>query len=193
MLLLQVVDHYRKMVRKSNQFKAETEEEKPQKKPGKVRSGFFSDLWGNPNLKRVVGFSLVLFSLYLIIAFTSYFVTWFSGSNDDIFSGISGSRILADSSVQAHNWGGRFGASLANKFIKDWVGIAAYLIAFLLTLFGIRQLAGFSPLPLGKTFRITTVVILWLPALLGLLYGSDDFRIDRIIEKPKPFRLNDEV
>lgn len=164
------------MAKQSNQLRtepgpgAEASKKKSKKKERKPLFWFLKD----DRFIKVAGLFLLLFSIYLLFAFISYFVTWFSEYKDDVFSNVSWKRILTDSSLNVQNWTGRLGAALSQKFIKDWFGASAFLGALWTLLAGIRLTFGQALLPMGKTFRITLVLMLWFPTLFGLIYGLDD-------------------
>jgi S-DNA-T family DNA segregation ATPase FtsK/SpoIIIE len=76
--------------------------------------------------KLTLGIFLVLFSLYLYLAFISYFFTW---KTDQSFEW---SRVFSGPETMVDNWAGKFGAFLANKFINHWFGIASAVLPFIL-------------------------------------------------------------
>jgi len=115
--------------------------------------------------KLTLGIFLILFSLYLYLAFISYFFTW---KTDQSFEW---SRVFSGPEVMVDNWGGKFGAYLANKFINHWFGIASALLPFISLITGLR-LINIRTLPLGKTSRILLVGTILLSIILSFLFGD---------------------
>jgi DNA segregation ATPase FtsK/SpoIIIE, S-DNA-T family len=115
--------------------------------------------------KLTLGIFFVLFSLYLYLAFISYFFTWKTDQSFDWSRVFSGPEIMVD------NWAGKFGAYLANKFINNWFGIASAVLPFILLITGLRLL-NIRTLPLGKTSRILLVGTILLSIILSFLFGD---------------------
>ena len=112
-----------------------------------------------------LGIFFVLFSLYLYLAFVSYFFTWKTDQSFDW------SRVFSGPDVMVDNWAGKFGAFLANKFMNHWFGIASAFLPFILMILGLR-LINIRTLPLGKTTRILIVGTILLSIVLSFLFGD---------------------
>jgi S-DNA-T family DNA segregation ATPase FtsK/SpoIIIE len=115
--------------------------------------------------KVTLGIFLVLFSIYLYLAFTSYFFTWKTDQSFEWSRVFSGPEIIVD------NWAGKFGAFLANKFINHWFGIASAFLPFNLLITGLR-LVNIRTVPIGKTSRILLVGTILLSVILSFLFGD---------------------
>ena len=115
--------------------------------------------------KLTLGIFLVLFSLYLYLAFISYFFTWKTDQSFEWTRVFSGPEIMVD------NWAGKFGAFLANKFINHWFGIASAVLPFILLISGLR-LINIRTLPLGKTSRILLLGTILLSIILSFMFGD---------------------
>ena len=115
--------------------------------------------------KLTLAIFFVLFSLYLYLAFTSYFFTWKTDQSFEWSRVFSGPEIIVD------NWAGKFGAFLANKFINHWFGIASVVLPFILLIAGLR-LINIRPLPLGKTSRILLLGTILLSIILSFMFGD---------------------
>jgi len=113
---------------------------------------------------RIMGFFFLLSGVFLLLAFTSYFMSWKLDSN--VLDNNSAGYIF-DSSVTVHNWTGKLGAWFAHIFINRGIGIAAYLLLFLMILTGFRLTTGIALLPFGKAFRYSLLGILWISVTLG--------------------------
>jgi S-DNA-T family DNA segregation ATPase FtsK/SpoIIIE len=134
------------------------------KKRNRRRKKYFSFL-SDERFKLTSGIFLVLFSLYLYLAFTSYFFTW---KTDQSFEW---SRVFSGPEVMVDNWAGKFGAFLANKFINHWFGIASAVLPFILLITGLR-LINIRTMPLGKTTRILLVGTILLSIILSFMFGD---------------------
>jgi len=108
---------------------------------------------------RITGFFIILLTAYLLLAFTSYLISWKADSN---ILDNNDASFLIDSSVSVHNWTGKLGAWMAHFFIKRGVGIASYLILLVMFLAGFRLTTGLRLLPFSRTFRYAILGILWI-------------------------------
>ena len=106
----------------------------------------------------ILGLFLMLFSLFLCIAFISFFFSW---QEDQ-----SGLQKLADKTVESKNLLGKIGASLSNFFIYKGFGLAAFTIAFQFFLSGFYIL-------IQK--KISRIIISWNWGLLIMLWISISF------------------
>ena len=88
----------------------------------------------NKNNKKIVSAFLILFSLYLFIAFTSFFSQW--QADDNLVSGKNISDLISEKRVS--NIMGGLGAYLSYILVKNWFGIAAYFIPILTLLCGLK-------------------------------------------------------
>src|SRR5690348_7268933 len=74
---------------------------------------------------KIFGAFCLLISIFLFIAFISYFFTW-KEDQDKVFRG--GAGILFDSDIKVANLLGRLGSYLSHFFIYKGFGIASLLI-----------------------------------------------------------------
>jgi S-DNA-T family DNA segregation ATPase FtsK/SpoIIIE len=134
---------------KKNNLKNTLKEEPAEGKPNKPKkekasssnasskSSFaerFSNLFAfaqNEQFQKIFGLTLLLFSVYLAIAFTSFVFTW-EVDQDKVLGN------LFSPEVTVENWLGKLGALLAHVFIHKWFGIASYIIAFAAFISGLR-------------------------------------------------------
>ena len=153
-----------------NQFKKDSQETN-QKKEKKVFFGnFFQSLTNftvSERLKKITGLSLLLFSFYLLIAFTSFLFTW-QNDQDKVFYNTW--DLLFDTDLLVENWLGKLGAVLAHFFVHNLFGLVSYLFTFLFFITGFKVLTGTSILPIGKSFRYSFFSILWVSVALGFLF-----------------------
>ena len=88
------------------------------------------------NNQKIFAAVLILTSLYLIIAFVSFFFEW--QADDSLVSGKDLSDIITDKKI--NNSIGGLGAYIANLLVKLWFGIAAFFIPFFSLLAGLKIL-----------------------------------------------------
>ncbi len=163
-----------------NQFKTESTdnqktEEKVKKKKKKIfKSGgekikatgnFFKD----DRTKNVIGIFFILFSAILLIALSSFLFTW---EADQSKLEVSISDFLFNADLKAENWLGKFGAAISHLFIFKWFGVASFLFVGLFFLIGFKILFKISLLPLGKSFRISFFLIIFLSLLLSFFFNQ---------------------
>ena len=88
------------------------------------KTGRIKTLLKNERINFTIGIVLVIFSLYLAIAFISFL---FTGSADQ--SKIENLSISELSSIKndIQNWTGALGAYLSNLLINRWMGISAFI------------------------------------------------------------------
>ena len=98
---------------------------------GKVKAFF-----GNERTRLAMGVVLMLFAAYLFLSFLSFFFT--AGASDQ--NRVVNYTIMenAHSPLSIKNAGKAVGASLANFFISDGVGVAALIIVWWLFVIGLR-------------------------------------------------------
>jgi len=151
------------MAKKTNSLKnnKSSAPRKPTKKkrsnPVKSLSAFFK----NDKLHRITGLFLLLFSIILVIAITSYFLSW--KSDDYLKSG-----------DEARNWIGYSGRAISKLFVEHWFGIASFGFPWLFFIFGIKLLLKKNIVPLWKSTRLTILGMVWLSLTLGYFWGEND-------------------
>ncbi len=134
---------------------------KKQKEQGSGKLALLRD----ERFRLTLGIFLVLFSLYLYLTFISYFFTW---KTDQSFEW---SRVFSGPELVVDNWGGKFGAYLANKFINHWFGLASYLLPFILFVLGLRMIR-IKTFRIGKTIRNCLLGTILLSIILSFLFGD---------------------
>lgn len=117
------------------------------------------------NQQRIVlGFLLVLFSIALLVAFVSFFV---SGQIDQ-----SAVQELTNRNEEVQNWLGKFGAYLADLFIYQGFGIASFLFVRLLFLTGMYLVLNLSIRKLKGVWFWDLFAIIIVSILFGFFATS---------------------
>ncbi len=168
-----------------NRFKSDTPEEKSSKKRDKKTTvkkntlsdkkrsiSKYTDFVKNEKTTQVVGIGLILTSAVLLLAFTSFLFTW---KADQSKVDTSFWDYYKESSMQAENWLGEFGATISHQFIYDWFGIASFLFVVLSFLIGFRILFKVSLLPIFKTLKYSMFGLIWLSLFFGFFFDGDLF------------------
>ncbi|WP_374330650.1 DNA translocase FtsK 4TM domain-containing protein [Soonwooa sp.] len=117
-----------------------------------------------PKSRIVTGILLFCIAGMMSIAFVSYLMNW---KADQSQAGTMGDRHIKSSNVL-----GKIGDWLGNLFIFDSIGVAAFIIPFLLMVFGfiILKKNYFKP---WKTISHSLFFICWLPIFLGIVTKGD--------------------
>ena len=142
--------------------KTKTTKQKAEKKPRFQKTKAF---FNNRQTHTVFGLFLTLFSIFLIIAFFSFFFSWQADQ--------STLTQFADKSVETKNLLGKIGATLSNFFIYEGFGIAAFIIPILLFISGLFWLFKIPFRRVVKTWNWGLVIMLWFSITLGFV--SDKF------------------
>ncbi|QNJ99052.1 DNA translocase FtsK [Constantimarinum furrinae] len=114
--------------------------------------------------KIILGSFLFLLGIALIFSFISYVFTW---QTDQSTIGL-----LSERELESENWLNKFGAYLGNLFIYDGFGVAAFILAFLITLTGVYYFFDYAKKQLFKFWFWGILVMLWLCVFLGF-FTSD--------------------
>ena len=143
---------------------AKEKKEKPQEKEqasNETKKKFFQD----ERYRAIPGIILLLFSIFMELAFISHLFTW---KYDQSFTW---QNIFSDADVVVENWAGKMGARMANLFMNDWFGVASLAIPIILFLGGLRFL-NVRMAPLRRTTRLVLFGIIILSLTLGYLFGN---------------------
>jgi DNA segregation ATPase FtsK/SpoIIIE, S-DNA-T family len=134
------------------------------KKTGEAgKTSFFRD----ERLKIILGVLLIFLSLFMLLAFISYFFTW---REDQSFAEFQ--KVFTGPDIKVENWTGKAGAWLTYTiFDKYGFGIASFGLPFLLFISGLR-LFKIRMFPLRKTFRIVIFSMIILSITLGYAEGG---------------------
>lgn len=133
--------------------------------------------FSSAKFKKLIGVLLVFTALYLLMAFTSFFINWFSQITDDIFTNMPASQLFTDVEMNIRNWTGNLGAFMAQFLVKEGFGLGAYYLVIILFSIGIQLGTGISLLKPWPMWKYGFFSLLWLPLLLSMLFQSDPYNI----------------
>ncbi|MPS64499.1 MULTISPECIES: FtsK/SpoIIIE family DNA translocase [Chryseobacterium] len=107
------------------------------------------------------GLVFILFSIILTFSFISYLMNWKSDQSQ--------AGTMLDKTIKSSNLFGKVGDWLGNIFIFESIGIASFIIAFLVFVFGtlILKKNYFKP---WKTIGHSLFFICWLPIFFGAAF-----------------------
>lgn len=152
-----------------------TAEEKPVKKikqrkekPAPAGNSRLLDLIRSERTHQFAGLFLLLISVFLVIAFSSYFFTW---KHDQSLVMGSWFDLFIYSDKQVDNWLGKLGAIMAHQFMYVWFGISAFVLAMLSFLGGFRILFKANLLPVQKTLRYSAFTLFFIPPALSFIFS----------------------
>ncbi|PKQ62268.1 cell division protein FtsK [Labilibaculum filiforme] len=116
--------------------------------------------------KPLIGIALSLFTIYVGLAFVSFF---FTGGADQSKLDIKWLELITDSKVRVENWTGKTGAYISNLFINKGFGIASFSFLYLLVVLTLR-VWGLKIQSLRKTIIYTLLFCIWFSVLMSFLF-----------------------
>ena len=145
--------------------KTKKEETSASKEPGLI-ANFIRD----ERTFKISGMLLIVVSVFLLIAFTSYFFTW---KNDQNLVCGSWFDLIFHKGNKVDNWLGKFGAIISHQFMYNWFGIASYTFVLLSLIPGFKILFDIELLPFKKTLRYSFFSLLFIPAFCSYLVWNN--------------------
>lgn len=144
--------------------KLDKETERTPSSPSKIIA-----IFKNETVHFVIGLMLVIFSVYLLLAFSSFF---FTGAADQsiIDSGNPADLSVVDNHVK--NYAGSRGAQLASYLINDCFGISSFFILVFLAVAGLKLMLCTCRTTVEMVYRMYLVVGLVLRFLWICFYGA---------------------
>jgi DNA segregation ATPase FtsK/SpoIIIE, S-DNA-T family len=128
----------------------------------------------NRRTNLTTGALLILFSIYQLLSFISYFFTWRSDQTLVLNKGFFG-LVFNTEEVEIANHLGKAGAYISHQFIYEWFGLASFLFPMLFFISGIYLLFRIKLLPLKKTFTKSMVGIVVISLILGIFTSEKSF------------------
>lgn len=131
-------------------------------------SGKFVALFKNETIHFVLGLVLVIFSVYLLLAFSSFF---FTGAADQSIIDSGNPQDLAATTNHVKNYAGSRGAQLASYLINDCFGVSSFFILVFLAVAGLK-LMRVRIVRLWKWFIGCALLLIWFSVFLGFAFMS---------------------
>ncbi|KAB1159698.1 DNA translocase FtsK [Tenacibaculum aiptasiae] len=157
--------------------KTTVQKKQPKTNLFKKVSSFFS----NRQNQTITGAFLILFSIFLTVAFISFFFSW---QEDQ-----STLTQFADKKIPTKNLLGKIGAKLSNFFIYKGFGLGSFLIPLTLFLTGSRVLLQANLKRILPSWNWGLLIMLWISTALGfvekknaLLSGVIGFELNEYLQ-----------
>ncbi|WP_291528484.1 FtsK/SpoIIIE family DNA translocase [Bacteroides sp. UBA939] len=128
---------------------------------GKIRA-----IFKNETIHFVVGLILVIFSVYLLLAFSSFF---FTGATDQSIIDGGNAQELASTNNGVKNYAGSRGAQLASYLINDCFGVSSFFILVFLAVAGLK-LMRVRVVRLWKWFIGCSLLLIWFSVFFGFVF-----------------------
>lgn len=127
--------------------------------------------------KTLIGIGFIVFSFFLLLAFTTYFLSW-----KEDFSLVANKSLwsLIQANEAVDNRLGKLGAYLAHLLVYRSFGISALLFVPFFFLVGSKILGAFKEVKLKKVFRHLIWALVLLPLFFSTLLSSGEFVGGRI-------------
>lgn len=141
-------------------------EKEPEKK--KISNNKITGILKNETFHFIIGLVMVIFSVYLLLAFTSFFFT--GGADQSILENPDPGQL---SSINNHikNYAGTRGAQLAAYLINDCFGIASYLMVIFLAIAGMKLMKAYH-FRVWKWFMCCSLLLIWFSIFLGFIFSG---------------------
>lgn len=134
--------------------------------PQPASTNKFIAFFRNESIHFVVGLVLVIFSVYLLLAFSSFF---FTGAADQSIVDSGNAQDLAAVNNHVKNYAGSRGAQLASYLINDCFGVSSFFILLFLAVAGLK-LMKVRVVRLWKWFIACSLLLIWGSVLLGFAF-----------------------
>ncbi len=121
---------------------------------------------------KITGALSLLISIFLFIAFISYFFTW----KEDQDKVAQGAGLLFDNDIRVNNLLGRLGAYISHFFIYKGFGAASLLICTFFFVVGVNLLFTRRVFSISRNLKYVTVGLLVLSVSLTFIFSNSNFR-----------------
>ena len=123
---------------------------------------------GNETVHFIIGLMLVIFSVYLLLAFSSFF---FTGAADQSILENGSAQELASVNNGIKNYAGSRGAQLTNYLINDCFGISSFFILLFLGVAGLK-LMKVRVVNLWRWFISCSLLLVWFSVFFGFAFAA---------------------
>lgn len=123
-------------------------------------------LFRNETIHFIIGLFLVIFSVYLLLAFSSFF---FTGAADQSIIDSGNPQELASVDNKVKNYAGSRGAQLASYLINDCFGISSFFILVFLAVAGLK-LMRVRNFRLWRWFIGCSLLLIWFSLFFGFAF-----------------------
>ncbi|MDR0658671.1 MAG: DNA translocase FtsK [Mediterranea sp.] len=120
----------------------------------------------NETVHFVLGLALVIFAVYLLLAFSSFF---FTGAADQSILDKADPQELSSINNGVRNYAGSRGAQLAGYLIDDCFGLASFFLLIFLAVAGLK-LMRVRAFRLWKWFMCCSLLLVWFSIFFGFAF-----------------------
>ena len=142
--------------------------------PKKISKNRFTTFFKSETTHFVIGLISVIFSVYLLLAFISFF---FTGAADQSILDNQQPGELMQTTNHVKDYAGARGAQLAEFLINECFGIAACFIILFLAVAGMKMIKAYQ-FRVWKWFMSCSILLVWFSITLGFIFDgtfSDSF------------------
>ena len=148
--------------------KKKTEKTEKAKEPKEIKTNRATEIAKSETTHFVIGLISVIFAVYLLLAFTSFF---FTGAADQSILHHQQPGELMQTANNVKNYAGARGAQVSEYLINECFGIAAYFIVLFLSVLGMRLMRAYQ-FRIWKWFMSCTVMMIWFSICFGFLFDG---------------------
>ncbi len=163
----------RKTVLKNRSIKAESTPKtsaKAQKSKAPKKRGTLSKIAGDSRTPKIIGFGLVVISLFILVSSVSYYS---SHTHDAVLLESSTALSSDQANTQYHNSLGKTGAVISNFFVKKGFGFAIFIPIVLLGLWGAKILKKSLPLNMTSLWLKGAFLAFWICIAMSFPFLSE--------------------
>ena len=136
--------------------------------PKEIKENKFTHFTKNETTHFVIGLICVIFAVYLLLAFTSFF---FTGAADQSILNHQEPGELMQTANNVKNYAGARGAQVSEYFINECFGVASYFIVLFLAVLGMKLMRAYQ-FRIWKWFMSCTITMIWLSIALGYVFDG---------------------
>ena len=136
--------------------------------PKEIKKNNITNFTKNETTHFVIGLICVIFAVYLLLAFTSFF---FTGAADQSILSHQEPGELMQTANNVKNYAGARGAQVSEYFINECFGIASYFMVLFLAVLGMRMMRAYQ-FRIWKWFMSCTVMMVWFSIALGYVFDG---------------------
>lgn len=136
--------------------------------PKRLSTTKITSFFKNETTHFVIGLISVIFAVYLLLAFTSFF---FTGAADQSILDNQQPGELMQTTNHVKNYAGARGAQLAEYLINGCFGLSSYFIILFLAVMGMKLMKAYQ-FRVWKWFLSCSVLMIWFSIALGFIFDG---------------------
>ena len=136
--------------------------------PKEIKTNRISNFTKSETTHFVLGLVSVIFAVYLLLAFTSFF---FTGAADQSILDHQQPGELMQTANNVKNYAGARGAQVSEFLINECFGVAAYFIVLFLAVLGMKLMRAYQ-VRIWKWFMSCSVMMVWFSIGLGYVFDG---------------------